>query len=82
MLWMPPDVAGEGNLTQFMVLSASYRRAVWTVLLVCERHAAACVGEGWHDGGEAVLPYGVVHVEIWMLMFGFCRRNVSVQREA
>jgi hypothetical protein len=51
---------------------------VWTVLLVCERHAA--MGEeGGEEGTGALTPCGEVPVELWMLIFGFCRRDVPVQ---
>jgi hypothetical protein len=37
-------------------------------------------GEGGGAGGTgAVLPYGEVPVELWMLIFGFCRRDAPVQ---
>jgi hypothetical protein len=51
-----------------------YRAMVWTVLLACERCAA--MGE---EGTGALTPCGEVPVELWMLIFGFCRRDVPVQ---
>jgi len=76
--WTPPDVAGAGDVAQFRLLSVQYRAMVWTVLLVCERCAVMGV-EGSEEGTCAVVPYGAVPVELWMLVFGFCRRDVPVQ---
>jgi hypothetical protein len=80
--WTPPDVAC-GATHQFHRLTASYRAAVWTVLLVGERHAnGEAAVEGGDGGGVAAVPYGAVPVEIWMLIFGFVRRDVPVQHNA
>jgi hypothetical protein len=68
--WTPPDVVSADPAHQFHRLSPGYRAAVWTVLLVCERHADS-VGRG----GTAV-PYGEVPVELWMLIFGFYKRSI------
>jgi hypothetical protein len=65
--WSLPDIAGNLN---FKRLSLQYREMVWTVLLVCERYAG--------ENGSVVI-YGEVPVEMWMLIFGFCRRDVSMQ---
>jgi hypothetical protein len=75
--WTPPDVAGAGDVAKFRLLSAKYRAAVWTVLLVCERCAAMEEADG--EAAE-VVPCGAVPVELWMLIFGFVRRNVPVQQ--
>jgi hypothetical protein len=80
--WTPPDVAGDvGNVAQFRLLSVQYRVMVWTILLVCERHAASFGGWGEkiEDGRiVALAPYGAVPVELWMLIFGFYRRDAPV----
>jgi hypothetical protein len=76
--WTPPDVAGAGDVAQFRRLSVKYRAMVWTVLLVCER-CAVMREEGGEGGTGAVVPYGEVPVELWMLIFGFCRRDVPVE---
>jgi hypothetical protein len=78
--WTPPDVAGDmGDVEQFKLLSVQYRAMVWSVLLACERHAASFRDE---EGGEGVVAVaalcGAVPVELWMLIFGFCRRDVPV----
>jgi hypothetical protein len=76
--WTPPDVAGGGATHHFHRLSGRYQAAVWTVLLVGERSAAS-IAKGDADGTVAVVPYGAVPVEIWMLIFGFCRRDVPME---
>jgi hypothetical protein len=44
-------------------------------MLGCER--CAVMGGGWSEEGTgAVVLYGAV--ELWMLVFGFCRRDVPV----
>jgi hypothetical protein len=82
-MWRAQVTAGE--VAQFRLLSMEYRAAVWTVLLVCERCAADAerggrgfAGVTWMDK-VAAAPYGEVPIELWMLIFGFCRRNVPVQ---
>jgi hypothetical protein len=65
--WTPPDMFSEvDGMSQFRSLSVRYRAMVWTVLLVCERHAVA------------MSPYGEVPVDLLMLIIGFCRRDVPV----
>jgi hypothetical protein len=78
--WTPPDVACGGPRHQFHRLSTNYRATVWTMLLVGERYAAL-VGTGVCVGRSmiAVVPYGSVPVELWMLVFGFVRRDVPVR---
>jgi hypothetical protein len=70
--WTLPDVSGYFN---FKRLSLQYREMVRTVLLVCERYACE---NGSVENGSVVI-YGEVPVEMWMLIFGFCRRDVSMQ---
>jgi hypothetical protein len=43
------------------------------------RTACCDEGGGGEEGTGALTPYGEVPVELWMLIFGFCRRDVPVQ---
>jgi hypothetical protein len=72
-------VAGAGDVAQFRRLSVQYRAMVWTVLLVCERCVAMGEVGGDERGTGAVVPYGAVPVDLWMLIFEICRRDVPVQ---
>ena len=71
--WSSPDV-GCGK-TPFKCLSKQYRDMVWSVLLVCEHHYGNDM-----DGINTLLPYGQAPIEIWMMIFGFCKRSIKVEK--
>jgi hypothetical protein len=59
--WTPPDVD-----SQFRLLSRQYRDVVWNSLLAFERYEKT-----------EMFPYCEVPIEIWMLIFGFMKRDVA-----
>ena len=59
--WTPPDVD-----SQFRLLSRQYRDVVWNSLLAFERHEKT-----------EMFPYCEVPIDIWMLIFGFMKRDVA-----
>jgi hypothetical protein len=66
--WYSPPISGNGYVVQFRSLSREYKSTVWVVLLICERFAS--------DNASAIVPYGEIPIEIWMMIFGFYRRDL------
>lgn len=66
--WTSPDVAC--GVEHFKLQSMQYRQMVWNILLVFERYSKPS------DEDKEIESYSDVSIDVCMLIFEFCRRDV------